>query len=551
MDSFGLLSSIIEAVPSPAAQPSGLRGPLDSGAPQAQMLTSISEGIRSAFDGALTRVWLVRPGDICRTCAMLPECPDQRSCLHLVASAGVTSRTDGPFRRFPIGARQVGQVAVTRRPFFARGQLAEIGLADSAWLEAHRIRTFAAFPLEAGGELVGVLGIFSRRSLSADDEQLLAACARHAGIACALARAWSDMQARDRRLSAANGYLRSAPDRRGSQATLPGVSAAWRRMLGQVDRIAASDVPVLLQGDPGSGREMVARMIHAASRRSDGDFVHVPCAATSHARLESLLFGGSVPDGRGSSEQAPTLIDVADGGTLFLEDVGEAPIDLQPRLLRVVRDGVVDAPDGAGRAVSLRLIVSARDDLPAAEATAGGFLEDLRAELAAAAIHVPSLHERREDVALLARHFASAIASETGRRYRGIDPAYLDRLVTMAWPGNLRELRNVIERAVLVSKDGVLRDEIRVGPAAPVMMPDATGDPGEPPPAPGPPLTTLAEVQREAIERALAHTGGRVSGPHGAAALLGLKPTTLESRMKRLGVRRPARRARPDRTHSV
>ena len=162
-------------------------GPPDAGDPE-RTLTAIAEGLLAPLDAVLARVWLVGPGDACSTCAMRSECPDQSRCLHLLASAGVTRRIDGPFRRFPIGARAVGQVALTLEPFVARERFAALGLAEDAWISTHRIRSFAAWPLEAGGELLGVLAVFSRQALSDDDARLLGIAARHAALAIALAR---------------------------------------------------------------------------------------------------------------------------------------------------------------------------------------------------------------------------------------------------------------------------------------------------------------------------------------------------------------------------
>jgi transcriptional regulator with GAF, ATPase, and Fis domain len=524
--STSLATAVIATSASPPPFPLGARG-----AALDQVLAATAREAVLAFEGALARVWLVGPGDLCAGCAMLRECPDQSRCLHLVASAGLTERLDGPFRRFPIGARRVGEVAVTRRPFFARSQLQDIGLAEAGWLATHRIRSFVALPLESGGELLGILALFSRRALSAEDERRIAAGAGQAASAIDVARRWDATQARLAQLAAENLHLReSSAEARGLP---PGVSPAWRRLLTAIDSIGPSDMPVLIHGEPGTGRERVARALHRASRRREAPFVRLRCAAIPHDQIHALLFGASL---EGGAERLGR-VEVAAGGTLYIDELGDVPVDLQPAVLRLIREGTFQrVGEAQERPIDVRVIAATGRDL-AREVEAGRFDEDLLLALDAVPIRVPPLRERREDVPLLARHFATSIAREIGSHHRGFEPAFLDRLAASSWPGNLRELHNTVERALLSSKDGVLRDDQRIGTASLIAMADATGDPGEPPP-PAQPLTTLADVQREAIERALAHTHGRVSGPRGAAALLGLKPTTLESRMKKLGVRR-------------
>jgi transcriptional regulator with GAF, ATPase, and Fis domain len=202
----------------------------------ATLLRSVAEGAAAQTDAALVRIWLMGPGDQCATCPMLAECADRTRCLHLMASAGATTRTDGPYRRFPVGARAVGDVVRTLAPYLAREPLAAASIAEPAWLAAHRVRGFVALPLERQGECLGVLALFSRRALTGDDLPLLALAAGNAALAIAHARACAEVDAARARLAAENGSLRRRLERAAEKPGAPAFSLDLLRPLAETER---------------------------------------------------------------------------------------------------------------------------------------------------------------------------------------------------------------------------------------------------------------------------------------------------------------------------
>ncbi len=294
-----------------------------------------------------------------------------------------------------------------------------------------------------------------------------------------------------------------------------------------VQRAAETDVPVLIQGEVGTGKALFAQAIHARGRRRDHAFVRVNCAQVPAGQIEAELFGQ--PGGPAGSREG--CVALADGGTIFLEEVAALPAPAQARLMRLVQDGEVEAP-GAGRArkVDVRVLAATSQDLERAVAEAR-FRRDLCDRLYAFTLPLPPLRDRLGDVALLAASFAQRCAQRKGRPAQPLGPTDLERLASERWPGNVRELRSVIERAVMISPDGRL-DLDRVLPPPPKPA-------AEPPPVEEPRVLTLDELQQleyDNIVRALEAAGGQVTGDDGAAQLLGVKPATVTARMKALGI---------------
>ncbi len=307
-----------------------------------------------------------------------------------------------------------------------------------------------------------------------------------------------------------------------------GQSAAIQRVRRAIEQVAATDSTVLVTGETGTGKELVARAIHARSGRRGRVLVKVNCAALPAGLVESELFGHEKGAFTGALTRKIGRFEVANGGTIFLDEIGDLPLELQVKLLRVLQEGEFERVGGMETIrVDVRVVAATNRDLETAM-RAGRFRDDLFYRLNVFPIRVPALRERPDDVPLLARHFALLHATRMGRQIESLSPAVLDALRRYDWPGNVRELQNVIERAVILSSGEVL--ELNEWPPA------APRGASSLPPAAG--VLTLAESERQQILNALEQTNWRVSGDRGAARLLGLKPTTLESRMKRLGIRR-------------
>jgi transcriptional regulator with GAF, ATPase, and Fis domain len=314
---------------------------------------------------------------------------------------------------------------------------------------------------------------------------------------------------------------------------------AMRDLARRARQVAETDTPVLVLGETGTGKERLARAIHAWSRRADQPFVTLNCAAIPEGLLESELFGHVKGAFTGASRDRSGRFQMANGGTLLLDEVGELPLALQAKLLRVLQEGRFE-PVGADRSVKVdvRILAATHVDLEKAIA-ARRFREDLYYRLSVFPLHLPPLRERLEDLPRLALVLLAEQARRTGRRGMRVTAEGLKRLAAHPWPGNLRELGNVLERATILAKGRELGPEVLDLPVRATASSRSSapreGD-GEIPA--GAEVPTLDEVQRAHIRRVLAVTGGRLYGRGGAAERLGLKPTTLQSRMKKLGVSR-------------
>jgi PAS domain S-box-containing protein len=319
----------------------------------------------------------------------------------------------------------------------------------------------------------------------------------------------------------------------GQSGEIIGTSSALLHVLAEVRQVAPADTAVLILGETGTGKELFARAIHEASRRKGKPLVKVNCAAIPAALMESEFFGHERGAFTGATARRDGRFTLADGGTLFLDEVGELPLELQGKLLRVLQEGEFE-PVGSSRTrkVDVRVVAATNRDLRQA-VTDGKFREDLYYRLSVFPLTLPPLRERGKDVALLAESFARQFAARTGQRLAPIGPDAVARLREYAWPGNVRELQNVIERAVITAREG----RLNLDRALPVTV---TGGTGHPIPDLQGVLTArdLARLERENLRRALEATRWQIAGDSGAAKLLGLAPSTLASRIKALRIRR-------------
>jgi transcriptional regulator with GAF, ATPase, and Fis domain len=294
--------------------------------------------------------------------------------------------------------------------------------------------------------------------------------------------------------------------------------------------VAGTTTPVLLLGETGTGKEELARVIHAWSARRDQPFVPVNCAAIAPNLLESELFGHVKGAFSGAVRDRPGRLQISNGGTLFLDEVGEMPPELQAKLLRVLHDGTFE-PVGSDRTVRVdaRIVAATNVDIERATTT-GRFRSDLYFRLSVFPLRLPALRERAADLPLIAEVIVGDLARRLGRRAPRLTNAALAKLRGHPWPGNLRELSNVLERAMILRDDGVLGADALDLPRSDAGESPGGGDEDA--------LLPILEVERRHVRRVLAATRGKIYGPDGAAAILGLKPSTLQSRMRKLQIER-------------
>jgi len=336
-------------------------------------------------------------------------------------------------------------------------------------------------------------------------------------------------------------YLREEVNVAMNQGRIVGTSPALRRMLKRVEAVADTPATVLLHGESGVGKELVAHAIHARSPRAEGPLVKVNCASIPKELFESEFFGHVKGAFTGAHRDRIGRFQLADGGTLFLDEVSEIPLELQGKLLRVLQESEFErVGDDVTRSVDVRVIAATNRDLEQ-HIVDGKFREDLFYRLSVFPIEVPPLRERGEDVIQLAQDFLTNTCKDFGREPMTLTRGQANKLRDYDWPGNVRELKNVIERAVILSPGNVLR----LDASLPEVTADAPGTAGETPPDPGF-LTEqeMREFHKKNTIAALEQANWRVSGPGGAADLLGIKPTTLADRIRVLGIRKPGGRGR-------
>jgi DNA-binding NtrC family response regulator len=320
-------------------------------------------------------------------------------------------------------------------------------------------------------------------------------------------------------------------DSRGSDAMV-GESAPMQRLRVQIAQVAPTDSTVLIQGETGTGKELVARAIHEASARRERPLIKVNCAALPRELVESELFGHEKGAFTGALQQRRGRFELADGGTLFLDEVGELPAEAQAKLLRVLQEREFERVGGSrSLRTDVRVIAATNRDLRA-EVDAHRFRADLFFRLNVFPIVLAPLRERRDDIRLLVHHFATRIARKLGRRIDGVDAAFIERAREYAWPGNVRELENVIERALIVADGGALDGDL-LG-----ARPDSSATASPASASAAPPLASLEDVERAHIRRVLDALRWRIEGEAGAARVLGLNPSTLRGRMRKLGIRK-------------
>jgi formate hydrogenlyase transcriptional activator len=391
------------------------------------------------------------------------------------------------------------------------------------------LKSICSVPLITRDRVFGTLAL----SRMTDDEwnpgdvEFLVQVASQVAIAVENSLTYRELGQIKERLAIEKVYLEDEIRLEHNIGNMVGKGPAFQAVLKSIQTVAPTDANVLVTGETGTGKELVARAIHELSGRSKGSFVKVNCAAIPASLLESELFGHEKGSFTGAIAQKIGRFELAHHGTLFLDEIGEMPLELQPKLLRAIQDQEFERV-GGNRTIrtDARLVAATNRDLKAMVAE-NKFRADLYYRLHVFPVHVPRLRDRREDIALLTRYFVQKHAQRMGRNIDTIPASVLDALTNYSWPGNIRELQNVLERSVILTSGNVLQ----------VAMPELIGKADaipfqERPPAESP------DAERTTILKALEEAGGQIGGPEGAAARLGLKRTTLQSRMRKYNIAR-------------
>jgi formate hydrogenlyase transcriptional activator len=409
---------------------------------------------------------------------------------------------------------------------FTRDEMQEFPAGTTDHLLAEGLQALCCVPLLRPMGPLGVLVLGSTRAdaFTTDDLTLLNQVAAQLAIAMENARTSHEVERLRGRLEHEKRFLQGESRTQLHFEEIIGESPALKAVLDQVAIVAASDATVLILGETGTGKGLIARAIHHTSKRRERNFVTLNCAAIPTGLLESELFGHEKGAFTGAVSQKIGRLELADKGTLFLDEIGEIPLELQPKLLRVLQDHEFERLGGTRTIkVDLRLIAATNRDLGRSVAQKE-FRSDLFYRLNVFPIRLPSLRERREDIPLLVRYFVRKFARVMDRGIESVPSETMNTLISWHWPGNVRELENFIERSVILTEGTALR-----APLAELQAESFTSGSAE---------HSLESAEREHIVRALWETGGLISGPMGAAHRLGLKRTTLQSKMQRLGITR-------------
>ena len=414
-------------------------------------------------------------------------------------------------------------------------------------LVAEGIQSYCVVPLVAMGNSIGTFTVWSetKNRYSEADAELLQEVANQVALAIANMKSYEEIATLKARLEKENVYLQEEIRTVHNFEEIVGNSPTLLELLRRVDQVAPTDSSVLIYGETGTGKELIARAIHDRSTRKNRPLVKVNCSAISAGLVESELFGHVKGAFTGAFERRIGRFELADGGTLFLDEVGELPLETQVKLLRVLQEREFE-PVGSNRSVHVDVRIIAATNRNLRESiSAGSFRSDLFYRLNVFPLEVPPLRERSTDILQLAMFFLSRYSRNLGKRMEGISTAATERLIRYSWPGNIRELQNVIERALILSHGPILELETDlISVSASEALRDAALEvaAAAQPTGPSSSLKTLEEVERAHISAVLQQTRGVIEGANGAAKTLGMHPNTLRHRMEKLGIKRSAHR---------
>jgi formate hydrogenlyase transcriptional activator len=425
----------------------------------------------------------------------------------------------------PAEGSAAGQAIRDRRPIVTGDFRTETRYYEDPLLLRAGLRSRVCVPLFVQGRPVGSFNVCSVQPgrFSVSDVTLLEQLAEEISVAVANADAHEQVHTLKERLERENIHLREIMARAPQPGELAGQSPAWNQILQQIDMVAPTDSTVLIRGETGTGKELIARAIHRRSGRRDNPFVAINCAALSSELIASELFGYEKGAFTGAAQRKLGRVELAAGGTLFLDEIGDLPPDIQVKLLRFLQEREFERLGGTQTLrADVRVIAATNRDLERLRQD-GRFRDDLYFRINVFPISVPPLRERKEDIEPLLAYFLRKYSQKINKHYRHIDRQTLLQSLEYSWPGNVRELENLVERSVILCPEPVFS-----------MNPQAQADAS----APGAVSSSLKAVLRAHILRALKISKGKIYGEGGAAKLLGLKPSTLQAKLKKLGIDR-------------
>ena len=469
--------------------------------------------------------------------------PVKETFRYLAMAGSVPSDYFGAGLEFHRSQSMSARVFDQQRPVLRRDLEKEQQYPNDRRLVAEGIMADCLVPLVVGGKSIGTLNVGSRTKgqYSEADMEFLQEVANQVALAVENMQSYEEIAALKARLEKENVYLQEEIRTEHNFDEIVGSAPALLTVLRKLEQVAPTDSTVLILGETGTGKELIARAIHNRSPRRDRPLVKVNCSAISAGLVESELFGHVKGAFTGALERRIGRFELADGGTIFLDEVGELPLETQVKLLRVLQEQEFE-PVGSSRSLRVDVRVIAATNRNLQKAVHGrAFRSDLFYRLNVFPLEVPPLRERRPDIPQLAMFFLSHYAKKLDCNVQGISQDAIDRLVAYSWPGNVRELQNVMERAVILSTGPIIEAEPDlVQMLSSGALPAKTGEIA----VPAKPLAfaTLEELERDHILAALKQTGGVVEGPKGAAGMLNLHPNTLRHRMDKLGIPRSASR---------
>lgn len=485
------------------------------------------EELFKAVAAALSKLYLFERASLC---LYDPE----KEAFQIVALLTEGKSRFGKGSLIPHTSRsRVWRAADTGRPYYRPDLSKKPLFFEDPPLLKEKMRSGLTIPLMVGGQPVGSFNVNTRRvaPFSGNDIEFLTQVANQIAVGVANARAYQKLTSLRDQLQRENTYWKE--ETKGGYYEAEEIVArtpSFARLMGRIRTIAKTNCTILITGETGTGKEIIARVIHNQSPRQLKPFVKVDCASLPLSLIESEIFGHEKGAFTGAYNRKLGRFELAHGGTIFLDEIAELPVDIQARLLRFLQEKEFERVGGNQTIrVDARFIAATNQDLRRAVLT-GRFREDLLYRLSVVPIHLQPLRERPEDISSFVDYFVEKHSRRIGKKVHSVDQKTMDFLCRYSWPGNIRELENAVERAVLLSTEGRLEFELE-------------GLSQKEPP--GESLKPLTEVEKEHILRVLSRTGGVIDGEKGAAKILGLHPNTLRSRMQRLGIlfTRPQRSA--------